>query len=377
MLNIGVVVHGPQIIDSHSAYEIIELLKDYGDVKARLGGTMGRTAVIDAQLETVIDISHKLLPSQSVNLFVEEKMDVIFLLDYGKSQTTGHAFGFKVYNKSNNPPLIQIERPKEKDGTIIPWNTKQKQLTEEIAQKLKLKITQPEEIIHTEFPDFQKQKPKTHSNLEYHKNTIKRKIAGVNKEENIFVNGIVIGKATSENLTIITQNNYITQLTGGLIKEHGVEKLGKVDIQKAIVKTGLLRRSQIVEPRILTKETNKQLTAAFLDHAAEDVYSLKDNDIVVTIGDDTTLIASDILYRFSTPIIGITDGDLDKVVEKGFQNKDSMIIELDHGWDDIIGIKIYQELFNSQKTIKIDSINDFKDEIIRIINQTPAEYIIQ
>ena len=47
-MEIGVVVHGPNIIDSNWALKLINLLSGYGDVSARLGGTMGRTAVIDA-----------------------------------------------------------------------------------------------------------------------------------------------------------------------------------------------------------------------------------------------------------------------------------------------------------------------------------------
>ena len=89
---IGLVVHGPEIVDSGYAAKIIEILQNYGELKARLGGTMGRTAVLDAKLESIIDISKKLLPSQSIDKFVEEGFDVIFLINYGKSSLTGHTF---------------------------------------------------------------------------------------------------------------------------------------------------------------------------------------------------------------------------------------------------------------------------------------------
>lgn len=69
-MKIGVVVHGPNIIDSGHALSLINLLKNYGDVFARLGGTMGRTAVIDAGLENIIDISKKLVPSDSLKIFM-------------------------------------------------------------------------------------------------------------------------------------------------------------------------------------------------------------------------------------------------------------------------------------------------------------------
>ena len=48
---IGVVVHGPEIIDSGGAVQLINHLKQMGRVNAVLGGTLGRVAVIDADLE--------------------------------------------------------------------------------------------------------------------------------------------------------------------------------------------------------------------------------------------------------------------------------------------------------------------------------------
>ena len=97
-MKIGVVVHGPNIIDSGYALKLIDLLKEYGEVTARLGGTMGRTAVIDASLENIIDIRKKLVPSDSLKIFHDDNVDVIFLLNYGKSDVTGQVFGYKVYN---------------------------------------------------------------------------------------------------------------------------------------------------------------------------------------------------------------------------------------------------------------------------------------
>ena len=111
-----------------------------------------------------------------------------------------------------------------------------------------------------------------------------------------------------------------------------------------------------------------------MSHAAEDIYKLKDSDLVVTVGDDTTLVAADILYRFRVPIIGITDGDLDRVVEEGFRTVGSMIVELESGYDDIIGKKIFLELFNGRQTMEIENIENFKSKIIQIISNTTSRY---
>ena len=370
-MRIGVVVHGPQIVDTGFAKRILGLLENYGMVKARLGGTMGRTAVIDANLEEKINISHKLLPSQSIDK-ISEDSDVVFIINYGKSSVTGHAFGYKVYNRcKSNPNLIQIERPGESDGTVIPWKANQTDLACDVAKDLKLKVMNPSDVAEAVETDCIC-KPTGNESIVY------RKIAGVSADENIFLNGIVVGKSTSTDVTLIAENGILTQISGGILKKHGVEKLGKIELDVAVVKTGLLRRFRI-KPRIIDRnielfDKHHKLNISYLSHAAEDIYKLKDSDLVVTVGDDTTLVAADILYRFRVPIIGITDGDLDKVVEEGFRTVGSMIVELESGYDDIIGKKIFSELFNGKQTMEIENIENFKSKIIQIISNTTSRY---
>lgn len=373
MIKIGVVVHGPQIVDTGFAEKILGLLENYGDVKALLGGTMGRTAVIDARLEEFIDINQKLLPSQSIDKLSEDS-DVVFLINYGKSSVTGHAFGYKVFSRcSSDPDLIQIERPGEPDGTIIPWKNHLEHMAEDVAKELNLKVLN-QSIVVEGMDDW---KTQNQTNAE---GVVCRKIAGASPDENIFLNGIVVGKSDSSDVTLVAENGILKRIIGGKIKEHGVEKIGRIDLNKAVVKTGLLRRSKI-QPRIIYKnqqdsykKVNSKLNISYLSHAAEDIYKLKDSDLVVTVGDDTTLVAADILYRFNVPIIGITDGDLDRVVEEGFRTVGSMIVELESGWDDIIGNKIFLELFNGVETMEIENIENFKSQIIQIISSTTSRY---
>jgi hypothetical protein len=372
MMKIGVVVHGPQIVDTGYALKILKLLERYGEVKAILGGTMGRTAVIDAELEDFIDIKQKLLPSQSIDKLSVES-DLIILINYGKSSVTGHAFGYKVFNRcKTNPDLIQIERPGETDGTVIPWKDDLKETADAISKDLNLNVMSALKVsegIKDKEVNFQ-------SNNE---ETVYRKIAGVSTDENILLNGIVVGRSISDDVTLIAKDGILTDILGGIIKEHGVEKLGKIDLNNAVVKTGLLRRSRI-QPRIIERikpenyGNNPKLNISYLSHAAEDIYKLKDSDLVVTVGDDTTLVAADILYRFKVPIIGITDGDLDRVVEEGFRTVGSMIVELESGWDDIIGKKIFLELFNGKETMEIENIENFKRKIIQLISNTTSSY---
>ena len=136
-------------------------------------------------------------------------------------------------------------------------------------------------------------------------------------------------------------------------------------------------RKSDVNPRILEREQNNgSFKIAFVDHAGEDIYKYKDADLVVTIGDDTTLISSDILYRFEIPIIGITDGDLDKVVEHGFKTPGSIIFEVESGFDDIVGGKIFDEIFNNAPVLEFDNPEDFniRNAIIEILYNMNCKY---
>lgn len=367
-MRIGIVVHGPNIIDSGYALKLIEMLKDYGDVSVRLGGTMGRTAVIDASLEDVIDITKKLIPSDSLKIFHDVDVDVIFLLNYGKSDVTGQVFGYKVYNhyvnkiNDDNIPVIQIERPGEEDGSIIPWNN-DLGLVGELSQKLKLNVVTPQEVYE--------------NHIKNDDNGLNQRIVhGVSPGENIMVNSIVIGKTNSDRLTLIAKDNHIVDIIGGELKQHGLEKLGEVDLESAIIKTGLLRHAKVT-PRVISTDKPHDFKITFLDHAGEDVYRFRDSSVVVTVGDDTTLISSDILFRFDIPVIGITDGDLDKVVEDGFKVKDSIIFEVESGFDDIVGQDIKRIMFEGkQESYAYQDIDEVKDKIEEIIKDINCKYKI-
>ena len=367
-MKIGIVVHGPNIIDSGYALKLIELLKGYGDVSVRLGGTMGRTAVIDASLEDVIDISRKLVPSDSLKIFHDDGVDMIFLLNYGKSDVTGQVFGYKVYNHyadkidENNIPVIQIERPGEDDGSIIVWNN-DSDMVGDLSHKLNLNVVTPQEIyekhIKSDNPGFNQ-----------------RIVHGVSPGENIMVNSVVIGRTDSDQLTLIAKDKHIVDIIGGELKAHGLEKLGEVDLDSAIIKTGLLRKAKVT-PRVISTQKPKDFKITFLDHAGEDVYKFRDSSLVITVGDDTTLISSDILYRFDIPIIGITDGDLDKVVEDGFKVKDSVIFEVESGFDDIVGEEIRRKIFEGKReSSDYHDIDEVKDIIVEIINNINCKYKI-
>lgn len=133
-----------------------------------------------------------------------------------------------------------------------------------------------------------------------------------------------------------------------------------------------------VTPRVIARDKSEDFKVTFLDHAGEDVYQFKDSNLVITVGDDTTLISSDILYRFDIPVIGITDGDLDKVVEDGFKVKNSIIFEVESGFDDVCGQNIKKEIFGDNvEVFDFKNIDEVKVKIEETIKNINCKYNIK
>lgn len=383
-MKIGLVIHGPEVIDSGEAIKILETLSCMGKVEAKLGGAMGKTAVLDAGLEDVIDISWHLKPSACIEYFFNVS-DLVCLLNRGKTVETGILFGKKVSANVREPeikPLIQIESPDSADGKLILLNKKAGKSFEKLSEVLGLPAEVPPSLQNSicleECPETGKTR-------------FIRKLEGVFPGENILVNGIVIGKALSSEINIVSENGYIVAIRGGEIKEHGLEKLhhydkrDPVDLAKAWVKSGALRRSNLFTlqaQKQFTLQAQKQITFArspgsvsrrvngkvvLIDHAAEFVFELAAGaELAVTVGDDTTAIAGDILSRLRIPIFGITDGDCDDLVCQARFYPGSIVLRLAPGKDDIVGGKLKAELFRRDNSIILEDISSFKKEALRL-----------
>lgn len=333
MTVIGVVIHGPKVIDSGRAEKVLEKLSNLGSITAVLGGTMGRAAVIDAELENLIDISRSLKPSESI-LNMCSVSDTVLLVNEGKSTETGLAFGRLVYEKlgSIDRPLFQLEFGGMEDNgcLLVPWSGKSHPCFPKLEDLLKASVIQ---------------RPPADTNIQIRGHIVKRRITGVRPGEYVTVNGIVIGKALSDEVCIISESREITGLEGGRLKPHGVEKLKDIDLASAIVRSGPLRTANVT-PRVL--KCSGSGYAVIVDHSAEDIFELAgDADLAVVVGDDTTAVAGDLLTRLGIPMIGITDGDRDGITHYTHVPPGSVIVRLAPGNDDVIGRRVREEMFSN------------------------------
>ncbi len=361
-MRIGIILHGPEIIDVGSAKRIIDIFRSKHDVMAKLGGTMGRTAVLDSGLEDVIDISQGLTPSETI-LFLKDNLDLAILLNHGKTLDTGRHFGRIVASKvGDSIPFVHIERP-DFDGRIIYYSSQAKPCAEFV------KNTLAESAFYDLPLEHGKAAP---SHVRTEEDRIIRRIAGAFAGENIRLDGIVIGEIAQPDPEIICKDGKVIEVRGIRIKPHGLEKLEnkKINLLTAKVKTGNIRRTR-QKPKIKNVGHIQQGKIAIIDHCAESTFELvKDAGLVITVGDDTTTIAADILTRLGIPVIGIIDGDIDGVLENSMVPEGSVIIRVKAGFDDVVGREVF-ELLGKQQLSTYGS-----DELLARILALAEKYVV-
>jgi hypothetical protein len=335
----GIIIHGPEIIDSGWAGKIIQLLSARADVYAVAAGTMCKLGVLDSFLEDFIDIWSLSKPSEAITELAKE-CDCVFLLNHGKTIESGTIFGNLVVDRVDiEVPLVQVERPGNSDGKVIPRGKDVNSDVYWLCRKLGMPLVYPESAKQ---PSIRKSDNKKI-----------RAISGVLPGESIMVNGLVIGYANTEDVELIFEDGIITAIKGGQLKKHGVEKLasyiGKIDPEMAWIKSGNLRRTPVLESmnrERIDVHKRESCRAVLINHEAERTFELaRKADLVISVGDDTTAIAGSILKRLGVPLIGITDGDRDNVLAENEYCEGSTIIQVESGCDDIVGEKIKDSFF--------------------------------
>lgn len=380
-MKIGIVIHNIQLMDSPQVIKnILTLLSRENLIDACLCGTMGKIAVIDAGLEDLIEINQFLSPSACIETFFRSN-DMVCLLNHGRELKTGRTFGRIVVSHVENPeekPLIQIERPGCLDGELIPWNQAAELYIEKFSKLFNLKISQPPLPINT-------------IEITNQGRRVLRRVSAF-PGAYILVEGIIIGKAISSEVALISEDGFLTSMEGGILKEQGIDILHKhgervpIDLSRSWVKTGTPRktpefqkslfeggREGMVKTAFLTKSSLTEtipehgIKVILIDHCAERSLELIEGaNFAITIGDDTTEIAGSIFSRFGIPIFGVTDGDCDELATSVTYSAGSMILNLKSGQDDEFGRLILQDLFSGEKSAFFENLETLKLKIINL-----------
>jgi hypothetical protein len=391
MHHIGLLIHGPEVTDEGEVRVTLEKLKAAGfETEAALGGITGKTAVIDAGMKHVIDISKDRKPSQVVEDFVKRGVNFIILLNHAKTEESGFILGEGILRNfiarssvRQDFSFVQLEYSSK---IIIRW-----------------RVVPEDEAIYKRvtdvFNEFEQKEPyKLESRCIKKENLVFREIKGVHPGEKIVVDGVVVGISSNErkdgSVTLVAKDGKLVNILGGTLIEHNLEKLPPLDLEKEMIKTGsVIRRTK--PARISNEEVPKnrrKKKRACLFCTVENLFPKiigtdADIEVAVTIGDDTTSIAGDILKRFGIRMIGITDGDADGLINgissgaleeyEKFLPGDSLIIRLKPERDDVIGKRVRDEVFKGGEEIDLegDIAMHVEDLRLRILNLAEPDII--
>jgi hypothetical protein len=364
-IDIGLVIHGPELIDSGKIADIVEVLRALGPVYVLVGGTMARFAALDNHM-TFIDTSQKIHTSDALAK-VSDK-EVLVLANCGKTSETGTVFGQTVSSRVQRS-VIQVERPGLVDGSVILWwgvdgdkSSNVQYVARYLSHRLSLTLIE---------------KQKKALSVEDAGDMVLRHVHGAKRGEPVLVQGKVVGAVVGDDVAIITHRGSIVEITGVATKAHGIEKIGNIDLRTAYIKTGHLRPSNDAcdRPPVLPPRPLKRGAVSFVNHCAESTFeSVNEKTIcVITVGDDTTAICGDILSRAGIPIIGITDGDGDEIYAGACKAEGSIILHLKNTSDDDVGFLLEGSSVLDRNDYTLDDVVDIVKDFLR---QSGVEFIL-
>jgi len=305
------VVHGPEIFDSGEAARLMDVLSPGRVIVA---GVMARTAAEESGL----CVEFNAQPPTRVILGLDEP---VFLANQGKTAVTGELFGNIVASRLGDRGLVHLECSSR---IIYCWNGGDKKLARLLSCLTRFKVNLLKSSIHRQ--------------------ERVREIRGCIPGEAVYVNGIVIGRATADVVVLRSNGNMVEPCHGLEPKSHGLEKLSLdrgIDISNAWCKSGPIRSAAphtsgnaLPIGRVLV-----------IDHCGHEIYARMPEECcgVLAIGDDTTSVCGHICAHSGIPVLGIVDGDRDTIVPSGFA-PGSVVVEALGERDDDIGKEILQKV---------------------------------
>lgn len=329
--------HMPAIFDSGWAPEILKVLKRHGDVESVVTGPMGATASLDHDLEKEV-----VFVKRGWSHWIKStKYDVIINATHSSLE---RSLADCWHLHKGNIPIVGVET---RSKTVVPWDKSVAFFAENLSKDLNFNLGKPK--------DFGK-------NIWKEGGRTYRKILAVDAGDFVLIEGIVVGKAISENVVVVEDCGKIKNIMGVDIKKQGFEKIeeiGKID-EIRINSVKLLRGNVKNRKKLRPSKKNR---VAFIDHAGYDTYNFIEDGVgaAVTVGDDTTLVAGDIMGRFSMSIIGLVDGDANCLLGDVTYAKNSAVLYLED--DDAFGKAVFNEIFKKE-LLSEASFEELKESII-------------
>ncbi|HNW44567.1 MAG TPA: DUF2117 domain-containing protein [Elusimicrobiales bacterium] len=333
----GLLFHGPEVFDSGWA---ARLLRVFPGARCMLAGTMSRTALFDSGLKGVE--TPGTMPSECVKALAAACSSVL-IATKGKNPGAGLVFGRLVAGRAAaGVPVVQAEC----SGPV--YAAMAGACPRGISRALdKLGFSRA-------------CAPDAKIELWNEGGLLCRRMTTADKGDFVLVNGIVTGRALGGEIVLACKGRCLKEIRGVRVKPHGLEKLerlGGVDLALAkLASAPRLRRSRVSARKVKCAGRD----VVFIDHAGMHVYALAGLAAgAVTVGDDTTAVAGDILRRFGVPVIGIVDGDGDGLHKGGFA-RGSVVLTVKA--DDKAGLEVLAKVFRGKKSSQA-LFNEIKHDV--------------
>lgn len=301
------VIHGPEAFDHGDAAWLLERISPRRSIVA---GVMARTAAEEAGLPVEFD-------GRPPSRIIRDLGGAVFLANHGKTPYSGQVFGAIVASRLGSRGLVHVECS---DARVYCWNGGDLPLAATLAGLTAYALQEMTSAVQ----------PPHHS----------RQIRGCIPGEPVYVNGIVIGRATAEVVVLRSNGKGIVPVSGLDPKPHGMEKLlhtGSIDISTAWCKSGAVRSAAAR----LGGHAGRHGRVVVIDHCGHEIYTRLAGDCcgVLAIGDDTTAVCGHICMHHGIPVLGITDSDPDTIIPSAFA-PGSLVLDTRPARDDDIGLEI-------------------------------------
>jgi hypothetical protein len=305
------VVHGPELFDQGDVAWLMDVLSPKRVIVA---GVMARTAAEESGLRVEFNAQP---PSRVIRA-----LDVpVFLANRGKTPETGELFGNIVASRLGDTGLVHIECSSR---AVYCWNGGNDELAGLLSHLTGFGERSLKSTVHPQ------------------RNV--REIRGCIPGEAVYVNGIVIGRATEDVVVLRSRGGLVEPCSGLEPKPHGLEKLAlnqSIDISTAWCKSGPIRSA--------APHTNGKAPGSgrvlVIDHCGHEIYSRMPEDCcgLLAIGDDTTAVCGHICTHRGIPVLGIVDGDQDAIIPSAFAHG-SVVVEVLRERDDDVGREIAKKV---------------------------------
>jgi hypothetical protein len=301
------VVHGPEAFDHGDVAWLLERVRPRQVIVA---GVMARTAAEESGLEVVFD-------GRPPSRVIADCDDPVFLCNRGKTPHSGRVFGGIVACRLAGQGLVHVECS---SSVVYTWNEGDELLALGLAGLTGFSM---EDTISTD------EQPDDH-----------RLIRGCTPGEPVYVNGIVIGRATAGVVVLRSTGGQIEAVSGLDPKPHGMEKLlrtGIPEIRTAWCKSGAVRNKEAKKGT----RSGRQGRILIIDHCGHEIYRRLSGDCcgVLAIGDDTAAVCGHICMHLGIPVLGITDNDRDAILPSAFA-EGSLVLDTRPERDDDVGVEI-------------------------------------